>query len=89
MNQTKKRDLYLNLTTGDLYPLYDNQDIIYFRLIIHQNKYRIDINSIAEDYDYEDYNVWFYCIPVSNFSVEELVNSLLMNFKKTVKFLKD
>lgn len=90
MNETKKnyykRDLYLNLTTGDLYPLNENGDIIFFRLIKYRknnkNKYRIDVNSIEKSYNYEDYNVWFYCIPVSNFSIEELVESLLINFKE-------
>lgn len=87
-----KRDLYINICSGFIfyYASYDDEssDKIYVRIIEYyednNKKYKIDINSNVKNYDYEEYNLYCYCIPKSE--IDNEYSSYLL-FKKFKEFI--
>jgi len=85
-----KRNLYLNIMSGCI---FDNHrdDLNYFRIISYKNNgeltFIIEVNSDAKNYEYEDYQIYFYCIPDSEIKLEKLAQLLLKSFKKSLKLI--
>lgn len=91
-----KSKYYVNICTGklsefkDLYDIDEDDDDInegtdynirIIKVITDKSyTYILDVNSIKESYDYENYTIWQYYVPPSNIPLKTITNLLLQRF---------
>lgn len=88
-----KRDMYQCITSTSSYrsdydymhdedPSNPKEYMQFIRFIVHSDGVDVDLNSLQEDYDYPDYDVYRYAIPPSLIKVEKSCEMLLDLFKR-------
>lgn len=85
-----KRALYHSVTSTSVFSVdycgYDFDGMLTFRIIRYREdgiyKFKCDVNSYAKDYDYEDYDIWFYCLDRVRIPVDVCVELIFEKFMK-------